>query len=226
MIAVAIRAHGWATTPPVVAPELLDRIATDLASCTSDDRGGLRNPFEVSAGVHELARCAPVRAVAESVLGAECFVARGIFFDKTPSANWKVVWHQDLTIAVREQRNVPGFGPWSVKEGVVHVQPPADVLERMLAVRVHLDDCMAENGPVRVLPGSHTVGKLTASEVDEWRARSPVVDCLVARGGILAFRPLLLHASSPAIRPGHRRVVHLEFAVGDLPDGLDWRMRL
>jgi len=165
-IAAAIRAHGWVTTPPVVAPELLDRIATDLASCTSDDRGGLRNPFEVSGGVHELARCAAVRAVAECVL------------------------------------------------------------ERMLAVRVHLDNCMAENGPVRVMSGSHTVGKLAACEVDEWRARSPSVDCLVARGGILAFRPLLLHASSPAIRPGHRRVVHLEFAVGDLPDRLDWRMRL
>ena len=100
---------------------------------------------------------------------------RAILFDKTPSANWKVVWHQDLTIAVRERGVVSGFGPWSEKEGVVHVQPPIELLERMLAVRVHLDDCGADNGPVRVLPASHRVGRLSGEAIDEWRKlRAPV----------------------------------------------------
>jgi hypothetical protein len=218
-----IEAAGWAATPPLVEPELLDRVAADLAPLARDGRGGLRNLLDVSAAVGDLARHPAPRGLATAVLGAGGFVARAIFFDKTPDANWKVVWHQDLTIAVQARRDVPGFGPWSVKAGVTHVQPPAEVLERMLAVRVHLDDCTADNGPVRVLPGSHRGGKLTAAAVDAWKASTRPIDCLVARGGLLAFRPLVLHASAPATRPGHRRVVHLEFATGELPGGLAWQ---
>jgi hypothetical protein len=72
-------------------------------------------------------------------------------------------WHQDRAIAVRDRVDVPGFGPWSVKAGLVHVEPPVDILERMLAVRLHLDDCGEDNGPLRVLPGSHAWAGLDAS---------------------------------------------------------------
>ena len=119
-----------------------------------------------------------------------------------------------------------GFGPWSEKGGVPHVQPPAELLERMLAVRVHLDDCGAENGPVRVIPGSHRAGRLSPAAVDAWRAGAEPVDCLAERGAILAFRPLILHASSPAAAPAHRRVVHLEFAAEELPAPLEWHARV
>ena len=36
------------------------------------------------------------------------------------------------------------------------------------------------------------------------------------------MRPLLLHASSIAIVPTHRRVIHLEYASQSLADGLEW----
>jgi ectoine hydroxylase-related dioxygenase (phytanoyl-CoA dioxygenase family) len=220
---VGVLDAGWAITEPVVAPEVLDELTGELTPLLADGaRGGVRHLLDLSC-VRTLARSAPVRDVAEAVLGAECVAVRGILFDKTPDANWKVIWHQDLTIAVRERRDVPGFGPWTEKDGVPHVQPTIDVLERMVAVRVHLDDCGPENGPVRVIPGSHRAGRLSASAVDEWKARGPVVDCVVARGGILAFQPLLLHASSPATVPAHRRVVHIEFAAGALPGGLAWQ---
>ena len=223
----AIREHGWAVTPPVVSGDVLDRLARDLTPLLGDGaaRGGIRHLLDI-ASVQALARSAPVRAIPESVLGAECFAVRGILFDKSPDANWKVIWHQDLTIAVRERRNVAGFGPWTEKDGVPHVQPTVEVLERMLAVRVHLDDCGPRNGPVRVIPGSHRQGRLSARAIDDWKAKSRAVDCVVERGGILAFRPLLLHASSAASRPAHRRVVHLEFASGELPGGLAWYHRV
>jgi ectoine hydroxylase-related dioxygenase (phytanoyl-CoA dioxygenase family) len=167
------------------------------------------------------------RAPAADAL-SRAFAVRGILFDKTPDANWKVVWHQDLTIAVRERRHVAGFGPWSEKDGVAHVQPPAALLARMVAVRVHLDDCTATDGPVRVLPGSHRAGRLSAADVERWRAAVPEVVCTVPRGRILAFHSLLLHASSPALEPAHRRVVHVEYAAAewaDLPGGLAWHER-
>ena len=106
------------------------------------------------------------------------------------------------------------------------MQPPESLLERMLAVRLHLDDCGADNGPLRVLPGSHRVGRLSAAGIDHWRSSQQELPCLVERGGILAFRPLLLHASSPATAAAHRRVVHIEFAIDELPEPLRWHDRV
>lgn len=218
-----IRREGWAVTDAVVEGEVLDGLTAELTPLLIGDssRGGVRHLLALES-VRALARSAPVRAVAEAVLGAECRAVRGILFDKTPDANWKVIWHQDLTIAVRERREVAGFGPWTEKDGVAHVQPPVAVLDQMVAIRVHLDDCGIGNGPVRIIPRSHRRGRLTPAEIDRLKDAGPVIDCIAERGGILAFQPLLLHASSAASAPAHRRVVHLEFAAGDLPAGLEW----
>jgi ectoine hydroxylase-related dioxygenase (phytanoyl-CoA dioxygenase family) len=215
--------EGWASTPPLFSDALLDSLTNDLSSVLAADtgRGGTRHLLDLRS-VQELASSQPVRAIAESVLGKDCVPVRGILFDKTPAANWKVTWHQDLSITVSERREVAGFGPWSVKEGIPHVQPPVPILERMVAIRIHLDECGPENGPVRVIPGSHKFGRLSGPAIDVWKERNTAVACSVPRGGILAFFPLLLHASSPSTRPEHRRVIHLEFAAADLPEGLHW----
>jgi ectoine hydroxylase-related dioxygenase (phytanoyl-CoA dioxygenase family) len=224
----AINEQGWAVTPPLIPQLTIDHLigAFDALADDQKERGGIRNLFDAAPAARELASSDAVRAIAEVILGPHCFAVRALLFDKTTSANWKVVWHQDLTIAVRERATVAGFGPWSEKEGVVHVQPPIEFLERMLAVRVHLDDCGVDNGPVRVLPGSHRVGRLTGEAIDSWRDSRPAVNCLAERGAILAFRPLILHASSPAKVPGHRRVIHFEFAADELPAPLEWHIRV
>lgn len=64
------------------------------------------------------------------------------------------------------------------------------------------------------------------SQIDELRRTSPERDCLAERGAILAFRPLILHASAPAATPAHRRVIHIEYAVHDLPTPLEWYDRV
>lgn len=189
-------------------------------------RGGLRHVLRDVPEVQQLAASPGMRAIAETAVGPGAFPVRGILFDKSPDANWKVVWHQDLTIGVRAKREVPGFGPWSDKDGAPHVQPPSDLLRAMVAVRLHLDDCTSENGPVRVLPGSHLSGRLSPALIDEWRTRAPEVECTVGTGGVLAFHSLLLHASSPSREPVHRRVVHIEYvsaAWRQLPGGLEWQ---
>jgi ectoine hydroxylase-related dioxygenase (phytanoyl-CoA dioxygenase family) len=92
----------------------------------------------------------------------------------------------------------------------------------MLTLRLHLDASDEANAPLRVIPGSHAAGRLSAEAITRLREKSEVTSCLVPRGGALLMRPLLLHASSAARVPQHRRVVHLEFATAPLPDGLEW----
>jgi ectoine hydroxylase-related dioxygenase (phytanoyl-CoA dioxygenase family) len=227
-VADAARIEGWFVTEPLVDDAALDALSCELDPFLALERGhgGVRNLLDASSGVRALAQSRALRCVAESVLGDGCVVVRALLFDKTPEVNWKVVWHQDLTIAVAERREVVGYGPWSEKAGVVHVQPPIDVLEQMLAVRVHLDDCGVDNGPVRVLSGTHRSGRLSPVAVEQLRAAMAEKVCTAPKGAVLAFHPLLLHASSPATVPGRRRVVHFEFAsssVRVLAGNLAWR---
>ncbi len=224
----SVEDDGFALVPAALASAWIDRLvraAGRAAARVAVSRGGVRDLFGAAPEARELAAAPAVRGAAEAVLGQSCFAVRAILFDKTPRANWMVPWHQDLTIAVRAKCDAPGYGPWSTKGGIPHVQPPAAVLERMVAVRVHLDPCGPDDGPLRVLPGSHRAGRLGPAEIEEWRARVPEVACEVERGGLLVLRPLLLHASSPARAPGHRRVIHIEYAAAELAGGLEWHER-
>lgn len=223
---------GFALVPDVISRDRVDELLAAL-DAPAEGEGvrrrenvyAIRNLLEAVPAVRELACSAEIRALVEPVLGAGAFAVRGILFDKTPDANWKVAWHQDLTIAVRERVGVDKFGPWSEKAGIVHVQPPAGVLERMVTVRLSLDPCGPGNGPVHVIPGSHRHGRLSADEVQHWRTRRRAVATCLPTGGALLMRPLILHASSPSTSPAHRRVVHLEFAADELPGGLEWHGR-
>lgn len=221
-----IESNGYAVVPSGISATTLDLLTRELEQlgATQDlgARGGVRNAFRLLPALQQLATSVAMWTPASAVLGPRCAAVRAIVFDKTPGANWKVSWHQDLTIAVQEQRNVPGFGPWSTKAGIPHVQPPAAVLKQMLTLRLHLDPCGLDNGPVRVLPASHQAGRLSGEQVGAWRSRVEAVACVAERGEILAMRPLLLHASSPSASPQHRRVIHIEYAGVDLPHGLKW----
>jgi ectoine hydroxylase-related dioxygenase (phytanoyl-CoA dioxygenase family) len=208
-----------------VVPACLDGRTVELLCKEFDDsRYPERNILSIPS-VRELATSKPVREVIASVLGPHCFAVRGIFFNKTPSSNWKVVWHQDLTIAVRERRELNGFGPWTKKAKVWHVQPPADVMGGMLSIRLHLDESGPDNGPLRVISGSHLQGRLSAEEIAR-SEKGNCVTCTVAKGGALLMRPLLLHASSACVVPQPRRVIHLEFAATELPHALEWHDRI
>jgi len=215
-----VQRNGFA----VVSVCLDGRTVELLCKEFNDSRHPERNILSVPS-VHDIASSKPVRRVIESVLGPHCFAVKGIFFNKSPSSNWKVVWHQDLTIAVRERRELNGFGPWTRKAEVWHVQPPADVMSGMLSIRLHLDESGLDNGPLRVISGSHMQGRLSAEEIAR-SEKGDCVTCVVPRGGALLMRPLLLHASSACVIPKPRRVIHLEFAARELPDGLDWHDRI
>ncbi|MGA9453832.1 MAG: phytanoyl-CoA dioxygenase family protein [Verrucomicrobiia bacterium] len=184
--------------------------------------GGVRNLLRSSLRVNETATSAKLVSRLEDLVGRNVFPVRAIFFDKTAESNWRVPWHQDLTIAVAEQIETPGFIAWSLKDGTLHVQPPREILAGRLALRLHLDDCRADNGALKIIPGSHLDGRLSAVQITEWTSKQKVLTCAVPKGGGLLMRPLLLHSSSSARNPSHRRVLHIEYATQELPNGLKW----
>ncbi len=225
-----VAVDGFAIVRGVLNRDAIDRFLGELARPSSGSslhtRGGvfaIRNLLEVVPAASALARFASVRALVDPILGPFAIPVRAILFDKTPAANWLVPWHQDLTIAVCRRSDVAGYGPWSVKSGVPHVQPPAQVLDAMLAVRIHLDPCNETNGALRVLPGTHRCGRLAPDAIAGFAASTPPVTLAVDAGDAVLMRPLLVHASSAAGRPAHRRVVHIEFAAHLLPEPLAWR---
>lgn len=229
-MADTIAADGFAVIPNVLNEATIEFLLGQLDQFKSalgvKQRGsrffGIRNLLNAVPAIRQLADSLMVRSIIEPIIGTQAKVVRGIFFDKTPEANWKVTWHQDLTIAVRQQLAVDGFTCWSLKAGIIHVQPTVSVLETMLTIRIHLDDANESNGALKVIPGSHTLGRITPEQLEHLRQTAATVLCSIKRGGALLMKPLLLHSSSPAIVPSHRRVIHLEFAAGDLPGNLEW----
>lgn len=200
--------------------ELRDEVDGLLAAAPGG--GGVRNALGKSTTLRKLATVGAPARLAEGLLGPAARPIKLTVFDKTPRANWKVPWHQDLTIAVTTRQEIEGFGSWSVKDGVPHVQPPVSILGNILAIRLHLDDTPPTNGALRVLPGTHKLGRLSDSEIAALRGELTETLCAVAAGGAMLMSPLLLHASSPAVTPGRRRVLHFEYSAAQLPEGLFW----
>ncbi|MFN7920299.1 MAG: phytanoyl-CoA dioxygenase family protein [Bryobacteraceae bacterium] len=212
----AFERDGFAVAAGLVSPTVIERLRAAVSHLSRGRR--LLDIPEIA----DAARAPGVRAVIEAVLGVRARAVRGLFFDKTPEENWAVPWHQDLAIAVRQRVNAAGFHGWSMKAGVPHVHPPAAILDQMAALRIHLDNCDETNGALRLIAGSHRAGKLSSAAIDEMVHSHPAVLPALAAGDALLMRPLLLHASSKARMAKPRRVVHIEFAAADLPEGLDW----
>ncbi|HEY6619787.1 MAG TPA: phytanoyl-CoA dioxygenase family protein [Steroidobacteraceae bacterium] len=158
-----------------------------------------------------------------SLLPPNAVAVQCTLFDKSPEKNWLVALHQDLSIPVKERVESPECSGWSEKEGHVYVQPPVIVLERLVAVRVHIDDCPAESGALRVVPKSHVEGRVSPERAETLRSQNGEAVILIARGGVLVMRPLILHASSKATSLAPRRVLHFVFGPPSLPVGLEWR---
>jgi ectoine hydroxylase-related dioxygenase (phytanoyl-CoA dioxygenase family) len=187
----------------------------------SRSRAGARHAMQ-NPHVAQLAADSRLLSLARAVLGPGAVPFRATLFDKSVASNWLVAWHQDTALPLRERKDAAGWGPWSVKSGIDYAHATAAALARILALRVHLDDLTAANGPLRVVPGTHRQGLLSDADAQRLAHESEPVNCLVARGGVIAMRPLLVHASSKSDHGAPRRVLHIEYAASmQAGDGLE-----
>ncbi|MGE5324273.1 MAG: phytanoyl-CoA dioxygenase family protein [Actinomycetota bacterium] len=217
----AIDEQGFAVVPSVLSTRELIPILVSLADLQPPrGRAGIRHVLSHPT-VKVVADNPRLVEMAQAVLGSAAFPFRATLFDKTPEGNRLLSWHQDTALPVDEQIEGPGWGPWLEKEGVIYAHAPASALEQVLALRLHLDDCGEQNGPLRVIPGTHGLGILSEAEIERHATYDNPVDCLAARGGVVAMRPLVIHASSKARSQAQRRVLHIEYASAkEFPGGL------
>jgi hypothetical protein len=216
--------NGFEIFPDLFRAAELDDIARELdAAPVNRSRAGARHLLR-SSGIAKLARDSRLIGLAAGVLGGAPRPFGATLFDKSADANWLVSWHQDTALSLSERIETQGWGPWSEKGGVTYAHAPATALERVVALRLHLDDSTADNGPLRVLPATHTLGVLSDGAMHALARKGQASPCLVARGGVLAMRPLLIHASSKVKSNQPRRVIHIEYAAADeLAPGLRLR---
>lgn len=203
------------------------RLRNELSSLTVADSGGsrpygVRNLLNRSKHIRKFSQSRKVMNIVNKFLRPGARVVRGIYFDKTSEANWKVPWHQDLTIAVNDRLKVAGFSPWTRKAGVWHVQPDIRVMRNILTLRFHLDNADEANGALKVVPRTHLNGRLAADQIKALRTANERSVCRVKQGDCLVMSPLLLHSSSAGTKPGRRRIIHLEYSDIQLPGGLTW----
>lgn len=188
--------------------EEADRVATEAGSACVRNLNARSEVFRELSNSPKLRRIFPKSPFS---------TVRSLLFDKTTQENWPVAWHQDLTIATKAEISCEGYGPWSLKDGVPHTHAPTELLQQMVAARIHLDPTHAENGALMVAPASHLLGKIPAASIPDLISESAFT-CICEPGDVLLMSPLLLHSSHRSTKPNRRRILHFEYAP---PNALD-----
>jgi hypothetical protein len=162
----------------------------------------------------------PLDSIAQGLLpGAH--PVRIVAFDKSEASNWALPWHQDRVVALRERVESRGFSNWTHKAGAWHAEPPVELLERMLFLRVHIDAAATNNGCLELALASHKriVAAPNASGV---AAACPIEQCIAERGDVLAAKALILHRSGASATPSARRAIRIDYSADKLPAPLQW----
>lgn len=186
------------------------------------DRAGLRLREMVELRPL-IGRGSRIGGLAQALLAPDARPVRALLFDKSAATNWALGWHQDRTIVVERRADVPGYGPWTVKHGLVQVEPPFTIIEAMLTIRFHLDPVDATNAPLAIIPGSHRLGRLASNGLDKLAETHGQQLCLAERGDAWVYRTAIVHGSAPADPPRRRRVLQIDYAAQNLPTPLHWR---
>jgi hypothetical protein len=224
---------GYAILPGIYsAKEIVDLLRTVEAADTtssnfrrSQDVFAIRNLLGEIPALQEQLLTPKLRQLLSVLFPSNTpHLTKAIYFDKPAGSNWLVAWHQDVMIAVDGRIDLPDYGPWTTKQGETTVLPPRQILESIVTIRLHLDDCDATNGALKVVPCSHQHGVIPNDQLPTYTPHA--VTCVVPAGGVMLMKPLTLHGSNRSTSARPRRVIHLEFSAAELPQGLQWRERL
>lgn len=225
-------ANGFATVDNIYTPKEVE-VILELISQTNSNKLNFRKSVELFA-IRQFLKEVPeaidtifndnLKSVLTQLLGERYFVVKSIYFDKPQTSNWYVSYHQDLTISVDKKLTLNGFDFWTTKQNNFSVQPPLGVLQKIVTVRIHLDETNENNGALKIVPKSH-LKRIYRPKTIDWTVEKEVI-CSVSKGGIMLMKPLLLHSSGRTTNDKQRRVIHIEFSNQELPMELNWAERM
>jgi hypothetical protein len=205
--------QGFSIVPGIFDPaEMVAVVGKLVGEALQRTRAGARHVLNVPV-VRDLSFDPRMLDIAGHFVGAAAVPFRATLLDKSSTANLLVAWHQDTALPLRQRVERDDWGPWSTKAGVLYAHAPAWALEEVVALRVSLDDSTPTNGPLRVLPGTHLGGVYTDEQIERLAQSTVPVDCVTGSGGVIAMRPLTVHASSKSTDSQPRRVLHIEYAA-------------
>ena len=210
--------QGFAVFEDVLRDVECDSIIETLdLNGANRSRAGMRNLMSVPE-VAKLAGHPKLIEICRRCTGQAMIPYKATLFNKTGKANWLVAWHQDTALPVEAVPKSDGWGAITSKSGVKFAHAPTSALKNILALRLHLDASTIDNGPLRVIPNSHTKRIFEDSQLRDLIENVPATALQVARGGIIAMSPLLVHASSKCVSDSPRRVLHIEYAKSLEPE--------
>lgn len=105
----AIEQNGYAVIPEILGAQDLVQVIEALSLVSRRGKAGIRHILTCPA-VSALASDSRLLGIAQKILGDGAFPFRATLFDKSPRANWLVVWHQDTALPLRQRRETPGLG--------------------------------------------------------------------------------------------------------------------
>ena len=224
--------NGFSIVENLYSADEVQNILTAIGSADSSgetfrkttDLFAIRQFLKEVPATFELLFTEKLKSLIKNVVGENAFVVKSIYFDKPKASNWYVSYHQDLTIAVDKKLEMEGFGFWTTKQNQFAVQPPINILENILTLRIHLDDTDEHNGALSVIPKSH-LKKVYRPETINWDAETEAV-CCIPQGGLMLMKPLILHRSGRTTNNKRRRVIHIELSTQELPQELKWAERM
>jgi hypothetical protein len=186
----------------------------------TQDIFSIRQLLIIIPGLEPLLFNSKFKYLVNELFKSNCFLTKGIYFNKPKESNWFVGYHQDLSISVKTKTVLNDYINWTFKKGRYGVQPPNQILSDTITIRIHLDDTNKENGALRVIPKSHLKGviRLDSMGLD---TKNEFV-CEMKKGGVMLMKPLILHASGRTTNGKNRRVIHLELNKHDLQEPLSW----
>jgi ectoine hydroxylase-related dioxygenase (phytanoyl-CoA dioxygenase family) len=179
------------------------------------------NLLKCSRPVFDLAANVQLNKLISKISKREMFPVKAFVLDKTVQNNWEIPWHQDLKIAVQKKLTISGYNNWSKEAGIIHVEPPVEIMSQFLTLRIHFDSCYEENGAINIIPGSHKRGRINEDEILIVVNRGPKQLCKVDKYGVMFMRPLILHNSPLSFSLMPRRILQIEYGF-ELNNGLQW----
>lgn len=224
--------NGFAIINSIYSEEEINKILNEIENSDSDkdtfrkssDLFAIRQILKEIPEINQTVFNENLRNLIKEFFGNDFFIVKSIYFDKPETSNWYVSYHQDLTISVDKKVELEKFNFWTKKQNQFAVQPPIEVLENIVTIRIHLDETNEENGALKVVPKSHSK-KIYRPETIDWSIEKEII-CDVSKGGIMLMKPLLLHSSSRTTNHKKRRVIHIELSNINLPEELNWSEKI